>query len=156
MWSKNWAKGYQWDPFSGWSLSGAGAVAEPRKLIIYASPWDRNENDVISRRKIFHSLCQDRHESPFYSQVMKEKVDAFHGLWEQHRKSQLALEEEWNEILQLESRIAELEKPNASLKSELFQKGWRQDGWDGSSDLHWRWCYARTSLEVNELERTKK
>lgn len=67
---------------------------------------------------IFQSLCQDRHESPFYS---KAKASVLNQLWQQQHNNEVEMNrrnEEYLEGLQLQERIRELKQEGESLLNE--------------------------------------
>lgn len=93
--------------------------------------------DQTALNEILRSLCQDRHESPFYSGLLESKADAFNqqqhnAAIEMHRRNQ-----DYMEALRLEDRIRELKEENQFLLNEIQKRGIEVNRYD--SELLYTW-----------------
>ncbi len=64
--------------------------------------------DQAALNEILRALCQDRHESPFYSGLLESKADDFNQLWQQQHNAAIEMHrrnQDYMEALKLESRI---------------------------------------------------
>jgi hypothetical protein len=52
---------------------------------------ERFNFDQTALSEIFRSLCQDRHESPFYSGVLEAKADLLNHLWQQQHNNEIEM-----------------------------------------------------------------
>ena len=69
-------------------------------------------------------LCQDRHESPFYSGVLEEKADLLNQLWQQQHNNEIEMHrrnQDYMEGLRLQDRIRELQQERDSLLRQIEQ-----------------------------------
>ena len=57
--------------------------------LLLRSALESYELNQTALSDILQSLCQERHESPFYSGLMEAKADAFHQLWDQHHNTEI-------------------------------------------------------------------
>lgn len=76
--------------------------------------------DQTALSEILRSLCQDRHESPFYSELLESS--AFNQLWQQQHKAKMEMQrrnEDYVEALGLKDRIRELKEKDDSLSKEI-------------------------------------
>lgn len=77
--------------------------------------------DETTLSEILRSLCYDRHESPFYSDVLQQQADHFQGLCKQHQKAEMEREERnkfWLEVDELGERTNNLKAQNYFLKQQ--------------------------------------
>lgn len=76
--------------------------------------WTALEPSEFDRGALFdilQSLCQDRHKSPFYSDVIESKSEHFRGFLEQQNELQIKHREElYREVLELPKGEAWLEQ----------------------------------------------
>jgi len=82
--------------------------------------------DQAALSEILRSLCQDRHESPFYSGLLESNADAFNQIWQQQHNAEIEMHrrtQDYLEALRLEGRNRELSEQNQFLVSELQRRG---------------------------------
>lgn len=83
---------------------------------------ERIEFNHSALSEVLKSLCTERHDSPFYSEVKTTQAEHFRGFWNLKSQAQLALqqrEEVYNQVESLEQRIAFLKEENASLRRKM-------------------------------------
>lgn len=82
------------------------------------------EFDQTALSEILRSLCQERHESPFYSGVMEGKADYLNQLWQLQHNNEITMHrrnQDYLEGLRLQERIRELQQERDSLLREIEQ-----------------------------------